>query len=118
MLKIRSEQVQLLAESSQRVFERRMLAHIEKHFPEHYLKLGQHDCLQLICFGVERGKLYDFVSERNVCKYIDLMLCFGVEFDTDSKQPWAAKILNDESWVSVDMKMSALFEQGILQLEA
>lgn len=117
MLKIRREQVDLLAESSQRVFERRMLAHVEKHFPEHYVKLGRDDCLELICFGIERAKLYDFVSERNVCKYIDLMLCFGVEFDRDSKQPWAAKILNDESWVSADVKMSALFQRGLSQLK-
>ena len=117
MLVIRKEQDEKLAQVHMAVFEDRMIAHINKHFPSHYESLGEENCRELIRFGIERGATHDFVSERNVCKYIDLMLCFGVEFDIDQKQAWAAEILGDDAWVSVDAKMDALFKEGVRRLE-
>lgn len=117
MLIIRKEQDEKLAQVHLAVFEDRMIAHINMHFPSHYEALGEENCRELIRFGIERGATHDFVSERNVCKYIDLMLCFSVEFDIDPKQEWASKILADESWVNADAKMEALFNDGVKRLE-
>lgn len=117
MLTIRKEQNQKLAEIGKITFEDRMITHIQEHFPSHYEALGEEKCRELIGYGIERGEPHEFVSERNVCKFIDLMLCFGVEFDTDGKQPWASAILADISWVNANLKMEALFSEGVRQLE-
>lgn len=117
MLLIREKQQESLVQASAAAFEDRMLQHIRKHFPSHYEALGEANCLDLIRFGIERGAKHAFISERHVCKYIDLMLCFGVEFDTDPKQTWAAPILTDSSWVSASAKMDALFQAGVKQLQ-
>lgn len=117
MLIIRKEQDEKLAQVQLAAFEARMITHINKHFPSHYEALGEENCRGLIRFGIERGATHGFVSERNVCKYIDLMLCFGAEFDTDEKQSWASEILADDSWSTTDVRMEALFKEGVRRLE-
>lgn len=101
MLLTRREHVEQLSEVPKAVFEERMLAHINKHFPAHYSALGEKNCREVVRYGIERASTHGFVSERDVCKFIDLILCFGVEFDTDSKQPWASTILKNPSWTTV-----------------
>ena len=114
---IRKEQEEALANVPAMIFEERMIGHIKKHFPSHFEALGEANCHELIRYGIERGAVYDFVSEKNVCKFIDLMLCFGVEFDTDEKHGWASSILADESFEYADEKMEALFQEGVRRLE-
>ncbi len=45
--------------------------------------------------GIEKASHYGIVSERDVCKFTDLMFAFGEMFDKDTKLPWAVAILTD-----------------------
>ena len=117
MLIIRKDQDEKLSQVSKTVFEDRMTKHLEKHFPAHYKALGEGNCRELIRYGMGRAATHDFVSERDVCKFIDLMICFGVDFDADVKQSWATVILANTSWVNATAKMVALFEAGIVHLK-
>lgn len=94
-----------------------MLVHINKFFPEHYEALGDDNCRELVTLGIKNAEVYDIVNERDVCKYIDLMVSFGVEFDKNPELPWAAKILNDKSRENSTEKTEALFKTGIRHLE-
>jgi hypothetical protein len=117
MLIIRKQQLEILSHVTKTEFEDRMTTHIHKHFPSHYQALGDENCRQLIRYGVEQAGTHGFISERDVCKFIDLMICFGVQFDSDEKQTWAAEILADTSWVNATAQMNALFKAGIANLE-
>ncbi len=113
MLVIRKEQDEALTQVTRVVFEDRMTVHINKHFPTHYEALGEENCRELIRYGIEQAATHDFISERDVCKFIDLMVCCGVQFDTDEQQTWATEILADNSWINAGAKMDALFKAGI-----
>ena len=119
MLNIRKDQMDELSRLSFNDFENRMAAHIQKHFPAHYQALGRDHVRELIQFGIDRAAVHNFISQRNVCKFIDLMICHGVEFDvkfdTDKKFIWANEILTG-SWINTEAKMDALFKAGIEHL--
>lgn len=117
MLKIRSEQLEALSQVPKAEFENRMTVHVGEHFPTHFEALGEEKCRQLIQYGIEQAATHDFISERDVCKFIDLMVCCGVQFDNDDQQTWAREILEDESWLNVTAKMDALFDAGINHLK-
>lgn len=113
MLVIRQEQIDQLKVAVNKNFENRMLVHLQKFFPQHITALGEEKTRFLVQFGVERAETYGIVSERDVCKYIDLMVSLGIEFDRDPKLPWASEILNDSSMKNPRFKTENLFKAGL-----
>ena len=97
MLNIRKEQDDELSQVMLSRFEDRMVAHLNKSFPEECEVLGEEGTHAAIRFALERAAHYGIVAERDVCMYTDVMFAFGRGFDKDRKLPWAARILNDEA---------------------
>ena len=93
MLTIRKEQMAALGAAQVKKFEDRMVTHLQKHFPEQCKKLGP-KLRELVAYGIERAGSYGIVAERDVSRYIDIMLAFGRDFDKDPNLPWAAAALN------------------------
>ncbi len=93
MLMIRQEQLRLLAQAEVEKFEDWMLAHLKKFFPAQCQAAGDSKVRQMIRRGIERAAAHRITSRRDVCKYIDLMVVFGRDFDKDHRYPWAGKIL-------------------------
>lgn len=91
MLVLRNAQLAALGASAQRRFEERLLAHLERFFPHLCAQLGEAGLRQLCQDGIARARTYGLRSERDLCKYINLILVFGPGFDRE--QPWAAEIL-------------------------
>ncbi len=116
MLKIRPEQNEELSKVAFKDFEDRMVVHIKKHFSEHYKALGEENTRTLIQYGIERAATYEIVSERDVCKYIDLMVAFGPDYDQDHKLPWAAKNLNDENLNDPSVRINTTYDAGMESL--
>jgi len=93
MLTIRDAAWDKLAEAAHADFVARMRVHLRKFFPEQCDTLGEVRTGQLIEFGITRAREHGFESERDVCKYIDLMCVFGHRFDRDDRLPGAREIL-------------------------
>jgi len=91
--KIRPEQMRVLADVPLRNFQERVRVHLNKFFPKECRALGEAPMRELIRFGIKRANAYGLAAERDVSKYIDLMVVLGREFDTDKRIPWAAEIL-------------------------
>ncbi len=117
MLTIRQDQKDVFQTVAENDFVERMLVHLNKFFPKHYEALGESNCRELVDQGIKNAATYDIVNERDVCKYIDLMVSFGVDFDKDPKLPWAGKMLKDESWKNASEKTDALLKTGIKHLQ-
>ena len=96
MLTIRKEQLKVLSRNEVQKFEVHMRAHLRKIFPEQSGTLGKEELDNVIRHGIERAKVHGIVSQRDVCKYIDLMMVFGRDFDTSPKLPWASATLKEE----------------------
>lgn len=114
MFKVRREQMQAYREAALRDFEDRMVAHVERCFPQRLTALGAESVREVIRLGIERAAGHGIVTERDVCKFIDLMLVLGPTFD---EEPWAREILvepNRGSW----RKLDELFELAGARLQA
>jgi hypothetical protein len=101
LLRVRAEQMVALESSPRGVFERWVEAHLERCFPDHCSRLrGDSGVRDFIAHGIERARVHGITSQREVCKYIDLMVTLGRDFDTDLALSWAGEILRDPAKIS------------------
>jgi hypothetical protein len=85
MLTIRQAQFAVLSQLEVRKFEDWMLVHLKKFFPRQCAVAGDTRLREMVQHGIERAAGYGVTARRDVCKYVDLMIVFGRDFDTDSR---------------------------------
>lgn len=105
MLTIRTSQINALSEPMLQRFEQRMTDHLKRCFRRECAQFNDEDFLLLIRDGVARARRYRIETEREVAKYIDLMLVFSRNFD---RYPKAAEVLLDEH-LSAKSKIALLY---------
>jgi hypothetical protein len=110
MLTIRKEQMAVFGPLGKKVFEDRMLAHLKKVFPEQSEAQGEPKLRETIQYGTQRAAAYRIISERDVCKYIDLMVLYGRDFDKDPNNPWAQSILQNQAIRNPTSKIERLYK--------
>ncbi len=66
---------------------------MKKFFPAQFDAVGEADIREIIRDGRERASRHGFRARRDVCKYIDLMIVLGRDFDSHASTRWAAEIL-------------------------
>lgn len=112
-MRLRKEQIKAFERYMREGFERRVVAHLHKHFPKDCAGLGQDGVRQTVRYGIERAASYGIEAEGDVSRYIDLMFEFGRDFDADPELPWASEILADESIEYPDERMDRLCERAL-----
>lgn len=113
MLIIRREQIEILSQYMYKQFEDRMLIHLKKFFPDKYEALEKTKIKKLIRKGIKQASEYEIITERDVCKFIDLMFVLGKNFDKNSKISWANEILCDKSLKSPSKRIKTLCDKAI-----
>jgi hypothetical protein len=93
MITIRAEQMKRLSEAARMRFEDIMVVHLNKFFPERTQAAGEPKVRELIRYGIRRAGSYQIKAQRDVSRYIDLMIVLGSNFDSDKRLPWAGAIL-------------------------
>jgi hypothetical protein len=116
MFNIRKEQLDALSEASLKNYENRMVIHLNKFFQPQCKLLGDAKLRETIHYGIARAKSYAIISERDVCKYIDLMLAFGRDFDKDPNYSLAQQILTDKAILDPTQRINKLFETALAHL--
>jgi hypothetical protein len=89
-----------------------MQSHLSEHFPDHCHALGQEGVRRAIEAGIERAGQYGMVSERDVCKFIDLQFSFGHSFDSDGTHPWATAVLANPEIHNPTTKIEELMDEA------
>ena len=110
MLKIRGEQMDVMAQAAMRGFEQRVAQHLNEHFPEECRRAGPERIAAAIRQGVARAARYGITSELDVVRYLDLSVVLGLDFDSGKRYPWAQQILEDRE-LDADEKIDALFDR-------
>ena len=116
MLVIRREQLSLFSQAELRKFEDWMVSHLGKFFPRQSRTMGESKLRETIQYGIKRAASYGIVSKRDVCKYVDVMIVLGRDFDRDPQYLWAARILgqkNSRQKNGSGAKAQALLESAI-----
>lgn len=110
MLTLRKEQVAVFGPVGKKAFEDRMIAHLKRVFPEQVESLGEPKLRETIQYGTQRAAAYRITSERDACKYIDLMVFYGRDFDKEPKLPWAQSILQNQAIRNPTAKIERLYK--------
>jgi hypothetical protein len=97
MLTIRKEQYAVLQKVELEKFVGEACGHLRQFFPDQFGALGETKVRELIHFAAQRSVRYGIAAKADVLKYIDLMILFGQDFDTDEHLKWANQILNSEN---------------------
>lgn len=93
-LTMRQAQMDAFSHVEVQKFHDWMCAHLTQFFPGQAKALGDAQLRELIRHGILRAAEYGITKERDVCKYIDLMIVLGRDFDQDKRLTWAGKILS------------------------
>ena len=94
MLRIRPEQLAVFAQVETQKFEDWTITHLKRFFPRQCATLDAPQLRELVRHGIRRSTVYGITAKNEVCKYSDLMVVLGRDFDTDSRLSWAGDILN------------------------
>jgi hypothetical protein len=113
MFSIRCEQIEIFRAPAIKAFEDRMLTHLNKFFPAQCKGAGEAELRETISYGIKCAARYGIIAERDVCKYIDLMVVYGRDFDRDPKLPWVVQILHDPAGRDPGDTVDRLFEEAI-----
>jgi hypothetical protein len=109
---IKSAQIEAFSRSVLEEFENRMVRHLTKCFPEKFGRWGEAKVRQVIRLVVSRPSAHQITAQRDVCKFIDLMIVFGPRFDEDPALGWPQSVLSDRSLREPTVKMERLYEYG------
>jgi len=115
--KIRPEQYEFFRRTATKNFEERMTQHLKEFFPGIYQSLGEEHAREVILYGMKRAASYQITIERDVCKYIDVMLIYGNDFDRDPVCEWATNILNDQQLKDSGDMVAQLFDVALNRSE-
>jgi hypothetical protein len=70
----------------------RLMEHAWRHFPDVAAQLGT-ELREVVARAVQRARSYGFSRQRETCKYLNLELRFGRDFDSDPGCAWAHTLL-------------------------
>lgn len=93
MLVIRREQMEAFRVAAMQTFASEMVAHLAEFSPPVFRAAGEAQVRQMIGLGVERAASYGLRFRGPVRLYLELMMLFGCQFDSDPQYPWAREIL-------------------------
>jgi len=112
MLKIRQAQMDSLSEVMLGQFEDRMLRHLRAACPEETQDISEPELRSTIRAGMDSAAKYDITSEVDIRRYLECVVVYGQDFDTNPKTAWAGHILNNKT-LSGTEKMNRVDEYAL-----
>lgn len=103
-LTIRHAQMAAFSRVEVQKFEDWMVAHVNKFFPRQAQAAGEAQLRETIQHGIQRAASYGITARPDVCKYLDLAIGWGPDFDTGRRTRWAEQILSQASSPAVKMQ--------------
>ena len=113
-LTIRQRQMAVFSQVEVQKFEAWVAAHLKRFFPRQCAAVGDLRLQDTVHYGVQRAAAHGITAKCDVCRYIDLMIVFGRDFDTDRRTRWAGQILGHRR--PPRARMHALLRAAKLQL--
>jgi hypothetical protein len=104
---IRKEQMEIFRKIAAQDFENEMVEHLRSRFSEKLKSMENTVLRSLIQSGIDQAKEYKVEKRRDVRRYLECMIQYGVDFDRNKKTLWAVSILNDQG-LSGTLKMNRI----------
>lgn len=113
MIIIREAQIEALRLSTLRAFEDEMVEHLARFSPPLFKAVGPEQLREVIRSGMKRAAGYGITLRGPVRLYLELMLLFGSQFDTDPQYPWAAEVLKGQEIPSQMQRAERLYRKTV-----
>ena len=94
MLIIRKEQMDILGKYMLKQFENSMLVHLQTKFSDSLKGTPESDLRIMIQEGIDKATQYNVNAEDDVQLYLECMVIYGSDFDTNPETSWAGDILS------------------------
>ena len=94
MLTIRKEQMQVLGEYMLQMFKNRMIRHLREAFLVQLEKITDEELCALVDTGIEKAEYYGIKAEDDVQNFLEFMVSYSPDFDTNPETSWAGSILS------------------------
>jgi len=94
-----------------------MVQHLTRFFPDESGAMGEEGLREHVRHAIDRGKDYGLTSERDLCKYLNLTMVYGRDFDIDPQLEWMREFLTDPDVPEPSERMSRLYAQTLYSLE-
>jgi hypothetical protein len=117
MLTIRKEQMKVFGRVTMQEFEKDMVLHLMHFFPDESAAMGDKALRAHIRHAIARAKEYSVTSERDLCKYLNLTMVYGRDFDTDPNLEWMKDFLADPEVPNPGERMARLHAEALYRLE-
>lgn len=96
MFVIRKAQMKALSRYMVEQFVDTSLVHLKTNFPEQTKEIQDGNLRSMINSGIEKAARYNVTIEEDVLRYLEYMLSYGTDFDTDPATLWAGEILRSQ----------------------
>lgn len=116
MLTITQAQWKAFSRDAKRRFEHRLLLQLHALFPQAASALGE-SLPALIADGIDRAQQLGFESERNVTRFLNLVMEFGPQFHKPGRFPWVDKVLRDPMLNDPTARMDALMDLALVEAD-
>lgn len=117
MLVIRKEQMEIFKREAMRQFEKEMALHIKQYFLGMDVAFQEDILLTYIRYIISRAKSYGLSSERDLCKYLNLSMICGRDFDNNPHLSWMTKILSNSGITNPSDRIEKLYKEVLHRLE-
>lgn len=111
MIVIRKEQMDVFRTAALAAFEDEMVLHLGTFSPPLFAATGEQQIRKAIRLGISRAADYGFDHQGPVRLYLEMMLLFGSDFDTDPQYLWVSEILTTPALGSQMWRAERCFER-------
>ncbi len=111
MLTIRKEQVQVFDELAMKQFIENMMIHVRKYFPIESKAMDDGQLRKNILEIIQRAGEYELITERDICKFLNISIFFGMDFDKKPENAWMLAILMDKKEPNPSIRIGKLYQE-------
>ena len=94
-----------------------LVAHIKKHFPRATAEKTDDELYDRIKKTVKGAEKYGIKAERDVFKYINISMLYGVDFDERPETAWTVKYLTHEDISSPSLRINRLYDEVVYRMK-
>src|SRR5262245_25863398 len=116
MLRIRQEQLAALERAPRRELEAALAWHARTYFAR-ARELDDAALRRLVAEALERATAVGMRSERSMYRFVNLVMEYGAEFDSDPELGWMKEYLDDPDVPDADERLARLHTAVLVRRE-
>jgi hypothetical protein len=94
-----------------------MITHTRESFPNETKAISDSELKKHIIKSIKKAENYNLTSQQDCCKFINLAVVYGWDFDQEPNNEWMIDILEDEEISSPSERLNRLLDECVYRKE-